>query len=392
LQGALEVRFQELRDEAGRVLAHGLHPAIAVVAAEPTERAAAISAALATGGCKVLTATEVDEQLQKAAALAAQEHEAALQAKRASLSEAERAFHEASAAAAKAAHDADAATADLSRFDQLAGRLADAEGAYEAAVRAEAEAARSLAAALAELDRILGQRHAASTSLEQARSSRDRAVPEAVIQQAKSLQAALASAELEKIDAVQQADQSCQAARKASAEARSAVESAHRALREGLTLMSSSVPDWGPGVPLPGLVNHYRDRLAAAAAGAQAAEARAADALRSAKSWDENERRELAVLESAGPLRPAPEATLSGWLQSAHFNPEEPVVADNAFSRFGMDAVASLLNLLAGRGCQAIYLTDDPGVLGWAISLPHEAGGATTAVKRARRPALVAEP
>ena len=89
------------------------------------------------------------------------------------------------------------AVEDLARFDDLASRLASAEEAYEAAVRADAEAARSLAAALVELDRVLGQRHSASTSLEQARRSRDnRGVPEAVLQQAMSLQAALASAEV----------------------------------------------------------------------------------------------------------------------------------------------------------------------------------------------------
>jgi hypothetical protein len=386
------VRLQELRDEEGLALARGLHPAIAVVAAGPAERAAAISAALSSGGCKVVRAADIEEQLQKAAALAAQEHDAAVQAKKASLSEAERALQQASAGAAKAARDADAATADLSRFDQLAGHLANTEESYEAAVRSETEAVRSLAAALNELDRILSQRHAASTSLEQARSSGEgRAVSEAVIQQAKSLQAALASAESEKIEAVKQADEVCQAARRSSAEARSAVEAAHRALRDGLVLMSSSTPDWGPGVPLPGLLNHYRDRLAGAAAGAQAAEARAEDALRSARARDEAERRELATLENAGPPAVDAEGTISAWFQSAHFGPEEPIIADNALSRFGLETVASLLSVLAGRGCQAVYLTDDPAVLGWAISLPHEAGGATTAAKRGRRLAFVGE-
>jgi hypothetical protein len=39
-----------------------------------------------------------------------------------------------------------------------------------------------------------------------------------------------------------------------------------------------------------------------------------------------------------------------------------------------------------------IYLTDDPELLGWAIGLPHEAGGASTiATSRTRKPALVSD-
>jgi hypothetical protein len=39
-----------------------------------------------------------------------------------------------------------------------------------------------------------------------------------------------------------------------------------------------------------------------------------------------------------------------------------------------------------------IYLTEDAEVLGWAIGLPHETGGATTITNsRARRPVLVSD-
>ena len=52
----------------------------------------------------------------------------------------------------------------------------------------------------------------------------------------------------------------------------------------------------------------------------------------------------------------------------------------------------TLVTTLAGRGCQVVYLTEDAEVLGWAIGLPHEAGGASTIrTPRSRKPALVGD-
>ena len=65
--------------------------------------------------------------------------------------------------------------------------------------------------------------------------------------------------------------------------------------------------------------------------------------------------------------------------------------ADDTFARFGTEGVATLITTLAGRGCQVIYMTNDPEVLGWAISLPHETGGASTITSRNRRPVLVGD-
>jgi hypothetical protein len=387
------VRYQELRDVDGIVLAQGLHPAIAVVAAGPAARAAAITAVVSTQGCKVLHPSDIEDELKRAAVTAVEQHESAVEQKKGKLAEAEKALTEASEAAQATARETTVATADLARFDDLASRLAFAEESYESAVRADAEAARSLAAALGELDRILGQRHSASTSLEQARKSRDnRGVPEAVLQQAMNLQAALAQAEGDKHEAVQQADDTSQAARAASREALVTLETAHTALRSGMALISSGAPNWGPGVPLPGLVANFRDRLAAAVAATQAAEAHSRGVERGARNRLETERNDLDALEATGPVQLDAQGTIAQWMNSENFNQDDAVFADDAFARFGTEAVTALITNLAGRGCQVIYLTEDAEVLGWAIGLPHESGGATTITNsRARKPVLVSD-
>ncbi len=387
------MRFQELRDANGTMLAQGLHPAIAVVAAGAVPRAAAISAVVSTKGCKVVHASDIEDELERAASGTIERHEAAVQEGRAKVSEAEQAMQDVTTARADAARDTAAATADLARFDELATGLASAEETYEAAVRSDAEAARSLAAALGDLDRVLGQRHSASTSLEQARRSRDsRGVPEAVIQQATNLQSALAKAEADKHDAVQQADAISQAARVASRDALLALESAHTVLRASMALISSGAPNWGPGVPLPGLLATYRDQLAAAQAAAQAAESHARDLERAARSRLERHNRDLDVLVNTGPMVQSPQTTIADWVASDYFERDDAVVADEAFSRFGPEETATLITALAGRGCQVVYLTEDPQVLGWAIGLPHEVGGAgTMSTARSRRPVLVAD-
>ena len=387
------MRFQELRDVDGIVLAQGLHPAIAVVAAGPAARAAAITAVVSTKGCKVLRPSGTEDELKRAAVTAVEQHDSAVVQKKGKVAEAEKALTEASDAAQATARETTVATADLARFDDLASRLAFAEESYESAVRADAEAARSLAAALGELDRILGQRHSASTSLEQARKSRDnRGVPEAVLQQAMNLQAALAKAEADKHEAVQQADDTSQAARAASRDALVTLETAHTALRSGMALITSGAPDWGPGVPLPGLVANYRDRLAAAVAGTQAAEAHSKGVERAARNRLETERNDLDALDATGPVQLDAQGTIAQWLTGENFNQDDTVFADDSFARFDPEGVAALVTILAGRGCQVVYLTEDAEVLGWAIGLPHEAGGATTITNsRARKPALVSD-
>jgi len=387
------VRFQELRDVDGIVLAQGLHPAIAVVAAGPAARAAAITAVVSTKGCKVLRPSDIEDELKRAAVTAVEQHDSAVEQKKGKVAEAEKALTEASDAAQATARETTVATADLARFDDLASRLAFAEESYESAVRADAEAARSLAAALGELDRILGQRHSASTSLEQARKSRDnRGVPEAVLQQAMNLQAALAKAEADKHEAVQQADDTSQAARAASRDALVTLETAHTALRSGMALISSGAPDWGPGVPLPGLVANFRDRLAAAVAGTQAAEAHSKGVERAARNRLETERNDLDALDATGPVQLDAQGTIAQWVSGDNFNQDDAAFADDAFARFDPEGVAALVTILAGRGCQVIYLTEDAEVLGWAIGLPHEAGGATTITNsRARKPVLVSD-
>ena len=253
------MRFQELRDADGTMLAQGLHPSIAVVAAGAVPRAAAISAVVSAKGCKIIHPSDVDDELKRAAVAAIEQHDRAVENKKAKVAEAERALQEATDVAMGTTRDTSVATADLSRFDDLATRLAAAEESYEAAVRADAEAARSLAAALGELDRILGQRHSASTSLEQARKSRDnRGVPEAVIQQAMNLQAALAKAEADKHDAVQQADEISQSARAANRDALlDAGSRPHRpSRRHGPDHLGR--PELGPGRAAAGLVANYQ--------------------------------------------------------------------------------------------------------------------------------------
>jgi hypothetical protein len=213
-----------------------------------------------------------------------------------------------------------------------------------------------------------------------------------VIHQAMNLQAALAAAEAEKRLAVQQADEIAQVTRAASRDALEDREAAHSALRSGMSLISAVSPNWGPGMPLPGLVSNYRDSLAKASAAAEAAEAEAKTVERAARSRLEEETHDLDVLVGAGPEHIDFRATITAWVNGERFSRDDAVFADEAFSRFGAEGTAALLSTLAGRGCQVIYLTDDPELLGWAIGLPHEAGGASTvASSRTRKPALVSE-
>jgi hypothetical protein len=388
------VRFEELRDVDGSVLAQGLHPTIAVVAANVPAREAAIAAISSAGGGKIITAPDVEHQLQRATAIAQEQHAASVEEKRALVTDAEQELKTARDVAARATHNASVAAEDLARFDDLSTRLASAEETYQTAVRADAEAARLLAAALSELDRVLGQRHSASASIDQARTSRDsRGVPAAVIQQAINLQAALSSSEHERRDAVQQADEISQAARASSRESMAALGFAHEALRSGTALMSSGPPDWGEGLPLPGLVTNYRDHLAAVVSGTHAAESEAHGAERSAESDLEQERRDLDALVAAGPPSLDPQEVIEDWAKSDHFINTDAIFADDAFDSFEPGGAAALITAFAARGSQVVYLTDNADLLGWAIGLPHEAGGASTIpASRVRTPLLLEVP
>ena len=386
------MRFQELRDTDGAVLVRGLHPAIAVVSADAGARAAVTSAVAGSKGCTVLRPLDIEEELNRGAVWMVEQHETAVEQRRSKVAEAEHAVQEAAAASTSAAREASVATTDLACFDELADRLSAADEAYEAAVHSDAEAARSLAAALGELERILGQRHSATASLEQARKGRDhRGVPEAVLHQAMNLQAALAKAEADKRAAVRQADGDFDAARAASRDALSALDEAHAALRAGVQVTSSGAPVWGPGVPLPGLLTNYRDRLAGVLSSAETANARARSVEKAAKARVEQESHALEALLASGPPALDPLETISRWAGSELFSSSDIVLAEDTFARFGTEGVATLLTTLAGRGCQVIYLTNDPEVLGWAISLPHETGGASTITSRNRRPVLVSD-
>ena len=385
------MRFEELRDVDGSVLAQGLHPAVAVVAASPAAREAATSAFFSGEGAEIITAPEVEHQLQRAAAIAQEQHAGSVDQKRALVAEAEQAFRAAKNEADRATHDAAVATEDLARFDDLSTRLASAEEAYQTAVRADAEAARLLAAALSELDRVLGQRHSASASIDQARTARDsRGVPEAVIQQAMNLQSALAGSERERREAAEQADEMSMAARTASRQAMAVLVAAEDALRAGTVCMSSGTPDWGEGLPLPGLVTNYRDHLATVASTAQAAEAQAKAAERSAEAGLEQGQRELDALVAAGPPALEPQEIIENWAGAERFAAIDCVLADDAFERFGPQAATALISAFAAGGRQVIYLTDDADLLGWAIGLPHETGGASTIpASRVRQPLLL---
>jgi len=146
----------------------------------------------------------------------------------------------------------------------------------------------------------------------------------------------------------------------------------------------------GPGVPLPGLVGNYRDYLAAHWRSAQAAERRARDAEATARAHLEQQERELEALSSAGATEPPALDVALDWGRNLDLSGTSVLVADDAFKGFGPEGVAALLEAIAERGCQAIYLTEDPAVLSWAIGLPREVGAATAATApRPKRLALV---
>lgn len=384
------MRFHELIDPDGTVLARGLHPAIAVVSAGAPARATVISATLANDGCRILYASDVDEVLDNGARAAAEQREAEVRHKTAMVAEAERALADATAAAAYAAHDRTLATADLNRFDELMARLNAAQDSYHNSVQSEAGAARALADALGGLERIFEQRSTANVSVEEACKSHGSAsVPEAVLQQASNIQSALAEAGTSNLKAVREAYAACQSARDASDVSLASLEAAYSALKASMTLMAKGGPNWGPGPPLPALAANFRDQLAQAATSAQSAEVRARSAERTATSQLESERSNLEALSSAEPPVIDPLATLTTWIKGTDFTGCDAVLADDAFSGLGPDAATALLSTLAAQGCQAVYLTEDPRVLGWAIALPREVGAASTITGlRARAPAM----
>ncbi|MGC8626865.1 MAG: hypothetical protein ACP5VR_04780 [Acidimicrobiales bacterium] len=373
------MRLEEVRDEDGSVLVPGLHPSITVVAASPDARAAISSAVAKLKDCTVLKPADLEEELRRAAIWLADKHRAAVSQLRQQLDQAERDAQEAATKSAQMTREATLAATELSRFDELAQRLNAAHETYETSVHANAEAARSLAAALGELERILGQRHTATASLEQARNSRDHhTVPDVVVQQAMNLQAALASAEADRRRAVLQADDDLQAARLVWQEAYASLEQAHQALRTGMETLNAGPVSWAEGVPLTGLLGTFRDRLAETLAKAQTAASHSKSVEHAVSARLEQQRQDLESLLSTGPPVLDPLATASQWVSSDIFTHEEVVVGDDTFNRFEPKEAASLVSALASRGCQVIYLTEDPEMLGWAISLPHEMGSVTT--------------
>jgi hypothetical protein len=410
------VRLQELRDPDGAVLLHGLHPSITVVSANTAARSALL-AALPSEGVLVVRTSDMDAELQRAADAARALHQRQVEEKRGLVAGAEAALEAARRSMEDAVHETKVASVELEAFDQLAERLASAEEHYEAAVRAEAETARSLATAVSDLDRVLAQRQTASASLDEARKSRDnQGVPEAVLHQALNVQAALSEALASRREAVEQADSMYQDARAAARHALGVLESAHAALRGGVvptpngtnghysapTDLSGLVdfgPDvpaaeadgpLGPGVPLPGLVGNYRDGLAGRLHLAQVAERHARDAEAAARAHLEQLERDLQQLTTAGTAEPSALEVALTWAGSEDLAGTEAIVADDAFGHFGPEGIAAVLQALAERGCQAIYLTEDPAVLSWAIGLPREIGAATAATTpRPRRFALV---
>jgi hypothetical protein len=414
-----KVRLQELRDREGAVVAQGLHPSITVVCANAAARTALL-AALPSEGVLVVRACDLDAELRRAAEAAAERYEREVEEKRGLVEQAKAAFEAARRSMEEAAHEAKLSAVELEAFDHLAERLASAEEHYEAAARAEAETARSLATALSELDRALAQRQAASASVDEARKSRaNLGVPEAVLQQAFSVQAALSEALASRHEAVEQAESTYHDARSAARQALAKLEAAHTALREGVVPSAlyttngqyeapSGVPSlagfepgtppapqggpFGPGIPLPGLVGNYRDRLAARWHSAQTAEHDARQAEASARARLEQLETELEVLTSAGPTGPPESDVALAWAGATDLGGIETLVADDAFGRLGPEEVAAVLKAIAQRGCQAIYLTEDLAVLSWAIGLPREMGAATAATTPRSRPlALVGD-
>ncbi len=85
---------------------------------------------------------------------------------------------------------------------------------------------------------------------------------------------------------------------------------------------------------------------------------------------------ELDDLVTAGPPVEDPVTAIQSWLNETEVS--EVALANDAFERFDEEGVVTLVEALARRGCQVVYLTDDPEILSWAIGLPDGCGGAST--------------
>ncbi len=250
------MRFQELRDVDGNILAPGLHAAVAVVASTPAAREAAVSA-VQRAYCTLIEPSDIGTELERRAAMAAQRHAAAVQEKESEVSDAEQALQDAVGAAEESARTAQAAADDLSRFESLAGCVAGAQEVYENAVRADWVATRELAGSLQELDRALHERQEQATSPDQppvtpdGMNSATPATP-AFFEWAMSRQVTVAGMISESQAAVDQADEISRAARKASGEALVALKDAGSAFRGRVNPDERTHARRGPGRPAPG--------------------------------------------------------------------------------------------------------------------------------------------
>jgi hypothetical protein len=82
-----------------------------------------VAALLAAGGCKVVRAADLDDELARASRAAARDHEARVGEKRGRVADAERALAAAVAATEDAVREAAVAAGTLARFEELADRL-----------------------------------------------------------------------------------------------------------------------------------------------------------------------------------------------------------------------------------------------------------------------------
>jgi hypothetical protein len=385
------VPIRDVHDEDGSLLLRGVHPAIAVVSADAATRQVLVSALGTLPGVNFIDTSAITAQVEVEAQRLRAEHDGRIARQEQAVAAAADGIKDAVAATAESHRRVQIAQDELARFDELTHALAAAEDAYELAVRADAENARSLATSLGELERVLGQRRSAAQSLDEARRGNDGRLKasEAIQYQAMAVQVALAKAETDQREAVRRAEEQSLVCRAASRDALLTLERAHAQLRS--TASDSVASSWGPGVPLAGVLAEHRDHLSTAIAGADAAEGRCKELERAADSRRADEQRRLDALVNQGPEPVDEERAIAAWLATTgSHGADETVVIDDAFRSMSADAVVGLITGLAERRrAQVIYMTDDAGVLGWAISLPHETGGICVARSGQRRPALV---
>ncbi len=366
--------IQDLRDSAGMPLS-GLHARLTVVDAKPVVRARIRSALATRPDVVVLDSSSIASRVGDDEGDRARQEQgvARLEALAAQF---RLARDEAGEAMVNGIAGVEAALGSLDDFDQAERELSRALILRDRATTAEAVMARRLAEVLERRQRLAEQRQDAIRVIEQIETGGPVRRSAELRRQIADMEAGLARAEAEQIRSERAAEATLHQARESRLAAAGDLERADRVLRGDLPGVAGiTTQEWPPGPPLPVLVAERRDHIAAVLAErysnrgqAKAAMDAASEGLRAAERDLEEARRSTASLGLASTLevlfRPGPAGAQENHL----------FLCDEPFAGLEHEVVTAVLEHVARRSIQVVYLTEDERLLAWAAGLPVEVG------------------